>query len=75
MVRTLVSSGRESGLAEKEIGGALEATVASLKEGVLRLGRFNVSKIVQWEDVIDRRGRVMVSSWPPGGDKFEVKWV
>ena len=38
MVRTLVSSGRESGLAEKEIGGALEATVASLKEGVLRLG-------------------------------------
>ena len=46
-----------------------------LVEGVMRLGRFNVSKIVQWEDVTDSRGRVMVSSWPPGGDTFDVRWV
>ena len=46
-----------------------------LVEGILSLGRLNVSKILQWEDITDSQGRTMVSSWPPGGDKFEVQWV
>ena len=46
-----------------------------LVEGIVSLGRLNVSKILQWEDVRDGRGRVMVSSWPPGGKTFEVQWV
>jgi len=45
-----------------------------LVEGVESLGRFIVSKILMWEDVTDSLGRVMVSSWPAGGDMFEVKW-
>lgn len=46
-----------------------------LVEGMMQLGRFHVSKIIQWEDVTDDQGRVMVSSWPPGGDRFQVQWV
>src|SRR5450756_1310066 len=45
-----------------------------LAEGTQSLGRFVVSKILQWEDVIDDCGRVMVSSWPRGGDTFQVVW-
>jgi len=46
-----------------------------LVEGITRLGRMHVSKIVQWEDITDARGRVMVSSWPRGGNTFQVEWV
>ena len=46
-----------------------------LVEGVLSLGRLNVSKIKQWEDIVNANGLIMVSSWPPGGDTFEVQWV
>jgi len=46
-----------------------------LVEGITRLGRMHVSKIVQWEDITDQRGRVMVSSWPRGGNTFQVAWV
>lgn len=43
--------------------------------GVESLGRFVVSQIKQWEDIVDDQGRVMVASWPPGRDKFIVNWV
>lgn len=46
-----------------------------LVEGVTSLGRLNVSKILVWEDVVDDAGRIMVTSWPVGGDMFEVDWV
>jgi len=46
--------------------------LAEVKE---QLGRFVVSRILQWEDVLDPFGRVMVSYWPKGGDQFKVKWV
>jgi hypothetical protein len=46
-----------------------------LVEGVTSLGRLNVSKILQWEDISDESGRIMVTSWPMGGDMFEVDWV
>ncbi len=46
-----------------------------LVEGVTSLGRLNVSKILQWEDISDERGCVMVSSWPRGADMFQVDWV
>ena len=46
-----------------------------LVEGIVSLGRVNVSKILQWEDITNAQGLTMVSSWPPGGDKFEVQWV
>lgn len=46
-----------------------------LAEGQSSLGRFAVEKIVQWEDVTDSLGRVMVTSWPAGSDHFVVSWV
>lgn len=44
-------------------------------EGRSKLGMFHVETILQWEDITDERGRVMVSSWPAGGNQFEVFWV
>jgi hypothetical protein len=46
-----------------------------LAEGVSNLGRFVVSKITQWEDITNNAGQVMVTSWPAGADKFEVRWT
>lgn len=46
-----------------------------LAEGMEQLGRLVVSRILQWEDILDPFQRVMVSYWPRGGDMFKVKWV
>jgi len=46
-----------------------------LVEGVLSLGRLQVSQILGWEDITDPHGRVMVSSWPAGATTFDVQWV
>jgi len=46
-----------------------------LAEGKEVVGRFVVARILQWEDIKDEHGRVMVASWPRGGDDFEVKWA
>lgn len=46
-----------------------------LVEGILSLGRFNVSKILKWDDIVDARGRVMVTYWPYGNNTFEVRYV
>lgn len=43
--------------------------------GRSKLGVFHVEQIIQWEDVTDAQGRVMVSSWPKGGQQFVVNWV
>jgi hypothetical protein len=45
-----------------------------LVEGRERLGRFVVSRVLQWEDVVVD-GKLLVSSWPPGADTFERRWV
>jgi hypothetical protein len=50
-----------------------------LVEGTEQLGRIVVSRIHQWEDIvdIDKNGWrvVMVSYWPRNTDHFEVKWI
>lgn len=43
--------------------------------GQEQLGRFIVAEIRQWEDIVDDQGRVMVSSWPPGAERFVVNWI
>ncbi len=45
-----------------------------LCEGTQVVGRFVVSKIVQWEDIVDAQGRVMVASWPYGAKEPEIRW-
>jgi len=46
-----------------------------LAVGQESLGRFVVAEIKQWEDVVNGQGQVMVSTWPPGADKFTVQWI
>jgi len=46
-----------------------------LVEAVESLGRLKVSKILQWEDIIDSRGRAAVASWPAGAENFVVNWI
>ncbi len=43
--------------------------------GIETLGRFVVSEIHGWEDIIDRAGRVLVTSWPAGAKTFEEQWT
>ncbi len=45
-----------------------------LCEGQESLGRFTVSKILQFEDILDSRGRTMVVSWPAGATTFLAQW-
>jgi len=46
-----------------------------LVEGNARLGRFIVTKIVQWADLTDGRGNVLVTSWALGNDTFTEAWI
>lgn len=45
-----------------------------MAEGTDRLGRFIVSKILEWQD-ITRDGAILVTSWPEGADTFQERWV
>jgi hypothetical protein len=42
--------------------------------GTQSLGRTTVEKILAWNDIIDDKGRTMVTFWPPGADHFETIW-
>ena len=46
-----------------------------IAEGVERVGRFNVVKILDWMDITNARGQVLVTSWAMGADKFSESWV
>jgi hypothetical protein len=44
-------------------------------EGMQSLGRFHVSKIINWQDIVNSAGQVMVTSWKMGDDKFTTAWI
>jgi hypothetical protein len=44
-------------------------------EGQETLGRFKVSRILEWQDIVDDYGKVMVVSWPAEADRFETRWI
>ncbi len=44
-------------------------------EGSERGGRFVVSKILEWQDITNERGEILVTSWPEGADMFQERWV
>lgn len=46
-----------------------------LAEGRSVLGRFVVSKILAWEDIVNSAGQTLVTSWPFGSDHFTESWV
>lgn len=43
--------------------------------GAVHIGTFEVDRIEKWDDVVDRYGRVLVTSWPLGALTFEEDWV
>lgn len=45
-----------------------------LVTGERRLGRLTVTSILSWED-LTRGGRVLVSSWPAGAERWQEQWV
>lgn len=46
-----------------------------LVEGQNRLGRFVVSKILQWADITNVNGEILVTTWGMGDDHFSESWV
>jgi hypothetical protein len=46
-----------------------------LARGERRLGQFWVREILQFEDIVNPAGEVLVTSWPAGADTFERRWV
>lgn len=70
----------------RQYGGSLSAMNEDgyrtpLRSGLIlvdaeRAGRkLLVRQILQWEDIQDSHGRVMVPSWPRGADHFVEQWV
>lgn len=45
-----------------------------LCEGMYKVGRFVVSKILDWQDVV-RNGKTMVSSWDTITEQIKIEWV
>jgi DnaJ-domain-containing protein 1 len=43
--------------------------------GLWTLGRFTVTKILNWEDIVNRLGQTLVVSWPAGAEAFLESWV
>lgn len=46
-----------------------------LVEGQERLGRFIVNRILQWADIVNANGDVLVTSWVTGNDQYTESWV
>lgn len=46
-----------------------------LCKGQDRLGRFVVSEIMQWADIVNAKGEILVTSWASGDDGFTESWV
>ena len=43
--------------------------------GVEQLGRLNVRRILQWRDIVDQAGRILVTYWKYGDDGYSERWV
>lgn len=46
-----------------------------LGEGETKKGKFVISKILQWQDIIDSKGRTLVVSWVYGDESPTENWV
>lgn len=45
-----------------------------LIEATEQVGRLLVSRILQWQDVVNPQGQIMVASWVVGYDKPKIEW-
>lgn len=46
-----------------------------LCEGQPKIGRFVVSKIIDWQDIVRGDGKTMVSSWDTDAERVRIEWV
>jgi len=46
-----------------------------LTEGSESIGRFVVSKILEWQDITRADGKVLCTSWPRGADIYTESWA
>lgn len=46
-----------------------------LVEATVQLGRLAVTRILQWNDIMNTQGQILVTSWPFGATTYEVRWV
>jgi hypothetical protein len=77
----------ESSLSEKRDGGfdmltnAVDGYRSPLRcgyimvEGIQVLGRFEVHKILQWQDITNEKGEVLVASWTFGDKQPTERWI
>lgn len=77
--RSLRSSGsdvylRGGGAVLKEYSAPLRCGYVMV-DGKEQLGRFVVSKILEWQDITRDDGAILVTSWPEGADQFQERWV
>lgn len=77
----LVFAERERSAPARPVFYAPEHYRAPLRCGLLvaealpRLGRWELTKILQWDDITDGAGRVMVTSWDKHAERIRVDWV
>ena len=41
----------------------------------LALGKYDIEKILGWQDIKNTLGETMVTFWKPGSDTFSTKWI
>jgi len=44
-------------------------------KGVQVLGRFEVQEILDWQDIVNDQGKVLVASWPAGANQHVEVWI
>jgi hypothetical protein len=44
-------------------------------KGIPVLGRFEVQEILDWQDIVNDQGQVLVSSWAYGDKKLTERWI
>lgn len=44
-------------------------------EGIEVLGRLTVTRILEWQDIVDAHGRSLVTVWPMGAKTYQKQWV
>jgi hypothetical protein len=46
-----------------------------LAQGIEEIGRLNVKRILQWQDIVNAQGQILVSYWRFGDDSYSERWV
>jgi hypothetical protein len=44
-------------------------------KGVQALGRFEVQEILDWQDIVNDEGKVLVASWKYGDKEQTERWI